>query len=120
MELKEGMYVRTNTAIHKIFKIDENKTVWKYKCDKKDTGEWDGSYEYILIKKEQVLKASFDIIDLLQPGDYVNGKEVLDINIIHKELHINTENDILCIIKERDIKSIVTKERFKSMEYEVE
>ena len=67
--MKVGDYARTKTGIHKIFKIDENKTVWKYQCDKKETGEWDSSYEYIQIKDEDIIKSSPNIIDLLEPMD---------------------------------------------------
>lgn len=35
MKLEVGMYVRTKDGIHKIFNIDNKKTVWKYECDKK-------------------------------------------------------------------------------------
>ena len=53
-------------------------------------------------------------------GDYVNGNKV--INILYKE-----EKEIPTIVKclyensykNEDIKSIVTKEQFKKMEYEV-
>ena len=114
--MKVGDYVRTKTGIHKIFKINENATVWKYYCDKKPTGEWDSSYEYIKIKDDDIIKSSPNIIDLIEVGDYVNGCMV-----------INKKDDTIQIIqliipfdlKEKDIKSIVTKEQFESMEYRI-
>lgn len=61
--------------------------------------------------KSHILKASHNVIDLIEIGDYVNG-----LPVIHKE-----NNELVCGLlvryKEEDIKSIVTKEAFKSMEY---
>ena len=60
--------------------------------------------------------ASHNIIDLIEVGDYVNGKKVTNIG----------ENGFLVfgdtnryITGNSDIKSIVTKEQFKAVEYEV-
>lgn len=55
--------------------------------------------------------ASFNIIDILEFGDYVNGFPV-----IHKENDI-LKCGLLVQFKENEIKSIVTKEQFSSMEY---
>lgn len=55
--------------------------------------------------------ASFNIIDILKVGDYVNGFPV-----IHKENDI-LKCGLLVQFKENEIKSIVTKEQFSSMEY---
>ena len=118
-KLEVGMYVRTNTGIHKIFKIDEKKTVWKYLCDKKSTGEWDGSYEYTPIKEEQIIgKPSFDIIDLVQEDDYVNGDVVTKIkeDKQNNKYIVTIFNDVYY---NKDIESIVTKEQFESMEYRI-
>lgn len=130
MEIKEGMYVRTNTGIHKIFKIDNNKTVWKYYCDKKETGEWDGSYEYTPIKEEQFIgEPSFDIIDLIQVGDivkweiykpYKDGGVNEVIQRFNKGLGIyQIESDCVLRLGDMVIKSIVTKEQFEQMEYKL-
>lgn len=55
--------------------------------------------------------ASFNIIDILEFGDYVNGFPVT-----HKENDI-LKCGLLVQFKENEIKSIVTKEMFSSMEY---
>ena len=119
MKINVGDYIRTKTGIHKIFEIKENATVWKYLCDKKPTGEWYGSYEYITTRDENIIKSAEGtprgLLDLIEVGDYVNGHEVLE--KYHDELRLNTENDILCFIKENDIKTIVTKEQFEAMQY---
>lgn len=121
-KLEVGMYVRTNTGIHKIFEIDEKKTVWKYKCDKKSTGEWDGSYEYILLKEEQFIgEPSFDIVDVVQVGDYVNGYKVYELGTAYGGKIVMIKNETLKpYLYQEEIKSIVTKEQFESMKYEVE
>ena len=67
--------------------------------------------------KKYIKVVSPNIIDLIEVGDYVNGCIV-----------INKKNDTIQIIqliipfdlKEKDIKSIVTKEQFKNMEYKIE
>lgn len=123
-KIEVGMYVRTNTGIHKIFEIDEKKTVWKYKCDKKSTGEWDGSYEYTSLKEEQFIgEPSYNITDLIEVGDYVNGNSVL--NVIYYEEKLNKEPEIyinnryISYLTPSNIYSIVTYEQMKSMEYRI-
>ena len=76
--------------------------------------------------KHQIIKSSPNIIDLIEVGDYVNGKKVVD-----KQYHYTDEDNYdmgeWCIFYENvvlgdyqyDINSIVTKEQFESMEYKV-
>lgn len=68
-----------------------------------------------IILKENIIKASPDIIDLIEEEDYVNGKKVDNValgrgNYIYIGVHR---------IYESEIKSIVTKEQFKQMSYKV-
>ena len=70
--------------------------------------------------KEQIKKSSPNIIDLIEVGDYVNGYKVLNV------LDFNDNSKMISLekiydnkIAEEDIKSIVTKEQFESMEYKV-
>ena len=67
--------------------------------------------------KEQIIKASHNIIDLIEVGDYVNGHVVIDIltNSVETE-YLNQS----IIYEVEDIKSIITKEQFESNEYVVE
>lgn len=65
--------------------------------------------------KEHIVKTSFNLIDIVQEGDYVNGFEV--------EFVAKKNKTIICYtatFEEEDIKSIVTKEQFEAMKYEVE
>ena len=77
----------------------------------------DGYYDL-----DNFIKTSPNIIDLIEVGDYVNGVRV-DKIILKNDKEIcfryvyalnEDENDVYTI---RDIKSIVTKEQFESMEY---
>lgn len=114
MEIEVGDFVRTkNNGIKRIDTIFENKTVNKYGYE---TGsDWDGKW-YSHIKKTEIVKHSKNVIDLIEVGDYVNGKYVEEINQYEAGKFIIT---LLAIIHENDIKTIVTKEQFKSMEYKV-
>ena len=111
--MKVGDYVRTK---HKgIFKIDERcyfnkdfKEFWfKAPCDKGN--EWTTIAE--------VIKSSPNIIDLIEVGDYVNGYRVISCD--KYEIYVDTQ-DFNEVLFESDIKSIVTKEQFSSMEYRLD
>lgn len=114
MELSVGMYVRTELySISKIIYIED--TNW-LEIDKN---------KGCLIHDETVLKASHNIIDLIEVGDYVNGHKVLEVY----EDRIKFGEDDLVLARRsnydnyylyfEDIKSIVTKEQYESMSYKV-
>lgn len=129
MELKEGMYIRTKyndfcnmVAIRKIDEIDDDGSFWidDYIID--TFGD-----EQDKLHEEDIEFTSEDIVNVIKPGDYVNGKKVVfideDYNVAVDENNITTRDfegryEFLTIKKE-DIKSIVTKEQFESMKYEV-
>ena len=109
MKLEVGMYVRTKKGIRKIIKIDEDNN---YYIDKTYINDF--RQEIDCISDSCIIgKPSHNIIDLIEVGDYVNGFPV-----IHKENDI-LKCGLLVQLKKNDIKSIVTKEQFKSMSYEV-
>ena len=72
-----------------------------------------------------IAKHSFNIIDLIEVGDYVNGYKVLEIEDIsncNKKAYTIFEKNEHCYVrlwKTEDIKNIVTHEQFKSVMYEV-
>ena len=116
MELSVGMYVRTEYGIDKIKDIVLNGSFYE------DSGLYLEKRGKILCGKEAMkdLKASHNIIDLIEVGDYVNGYKVLNV------LDFNDNTRMLSLekiydsnIEEADIKSIVTKEQFESMSYKV-
>lgn len=112
-EIKEGMYVRLDTGrIGKVIHVKE-----------KDNYPY--SYVRIVIDTERysrttrnIIKASYNIIDLIEVGDYVNGflvkevrREIIGLGVIIFDNGIS--------IWEQNIRSIVTKEQFESMSYKV-
>lgn len=124
--LKIGEYTRINGKIGKVKDIVLNSNNYE------DSGIYLENEKFVLGKEEiYKLKASYNIINLIEEGDYVNGSEVVDFEnryIKDKDKFIRygviTENCYLenndSWITEKDIKSIVTKEQFESIKYEVD
>ena len=123
MKLKEGMYVRTKKGkIGKIVDINLGQEQERYILDSSNVYIYD---------KEDIIKASNNIIDLIEVGDYVNGYPVDYITNLGKEFGKRISfGDETCVVAskfsfdkvyiyEEDIKSIVTKEQFESMQYKV-
>ena len=117
MELKLNMYVRTEHGIYKINGYINNNYTQKFTyIDNLGVSNF--------LDKNQVIKASRNIIDLIEVGDYVNGKKVGyidDCDGAMREYYYDYEDinvDVGHFFEE--IKSIVTKEQFESMKYEVE
>ena len=110
--MKAGDYVRTKDGI--ILKIKDIEDI--YTTDNIYIGMAIYDDEGHFVNDVEIIKSNSNIIDLIEVGDYVNGCMV-----------INKKDDTLQIIqliipfdlKEKDIKSIVTKECFESMEYKV-
>lgn len=127
MKLEVGMYVRTKycgicdeIAIRKIIKIDKINNNWFYI----DKNVCDIYKDYTnKINTVNVEKASFDIIDILEVGDYVNGYKIGyidDCKGAMREFYYDYENSNEDVGHwEEEIKSIVTKEQFKNMEYRI-
>lgn len=129
--IKIGEYIRTSgydSFISKIKRIEfdnEARLFW-FVYDKKDfdtniTREW-------RINKPYIKNHSSNIIDLIEVGDYVNGKEVVydvyDTDTIDKhkciEVSISNDNSTTWTIVDIEIKSIVTKEQFESVQYKLD
>ena len=119
MKLEENMYVRTkNGKIRKIISLSFDET-WKSVFV--ETHTW--------LKEKYIAKASHNIIDLIEVGDYVNGKEVTKINVkapITKNKAIECDDTMkdgvsICYVYDRnDIKTILTKEQFEDKCYKIE
>lgn len=124
MELCEGMYVRTKYGITQYKEYETSKG--KLLC----MPLMNGTFANI----EDVLEASYDILDLITVGDYVNGYKVLGTNLKllwwDDELGEQDENEGIELEGygyiypnsnyHFEINSIVTKEAFSSVEYRVE
>lgn len=70
------------------------------------------------ILKEDIIKSSPNIIDLIEFGDYVNGGQVREIKKDYIRISGGEYN--WQFLEKEEIKSIVTKEMFSSVEYRVE
>ena len=126
-KLEPNMYVRHKpllsrkyVKINKIKEIEEKENCLHIWLEDED-----------LITEKYLIKASHNIIDLIEVGDYVNGSKVVDISIIGKdrekwvwvEQMEDTDNkygDDYVGYNNEQIKSIVTKEQFESMKYSLE
>ena len=125
MELEKGMYIRFNGFISKIGHINTSGKGNKYVQFKQPNGLL-ASTRY-----ENIDKASFNIIDLIEVGDYVNGNKVTKLGFDKLLLHCKTiechQEDlsrgyegVTFVYTNNDITDIVTKEQFNSMKYVVE
>lgn len=96
MKLEVGMYARTING--KIWIIISQKAISGHRKD--------------------IIKASHNIMDLIEVGDYVNGEKVLLKN--EGYIKVGTGRDYIVVNNEKFIKSIVTKEQFESIKYSLE
>lgn len=106
MKLEVGQFVRTKDGYISQYKYYDTTNMRKLLCIPLSNGTF--------ANIEDVVKASYNIIEILKVGDYVNGFPV-----IHKENDI-LKCGLLVQFKENEIKSIVTKEQFEQMAYKVD
>lgn len=115
MELKEGMYVRTKKGIGRVTEYTKHES-WGYIV--KVLGQYSCYTHTSNGELSDVIKAGDNLIDLIEVGDYVNGVEVEEINdkeIMLVDTHLWIDKEVA----NRLIESIVTKEQFNSVKYEV-
>lgn len=124
MKLEVGQFIRTNYGIRKIVNItkDDGYGKSRVKVIKLDgflnTGY---KFNYEFYTDEKIIKeckSRFNIIDLVQNGDYVNGVEVINIDDEWITMS-DTQVPILKSIANGMIKTIVTKEQMEQMAYKV-
>lgn len=108
--MKVGDYVRTDKGLI-------GKVIKKEEYDTHTILEYEGQYCKRVLSTtgtdSEVIKSSQNIIDLIEVGDYVNGYEVTS-----KDQFLGFGNHDWYMTND-EIKSIVTKENFESMEYKV-
>jgi len=122
-EISIGEYVRTPEQgfIGKLVEI--NKDVLNYyKIDVgREIRRTNGmSDNYIYSRDGFGLKHSKDIIDLIEEGDYVNGCQVMGIYVPRdtwEPIQINVDSQTIKYFIQDEIKSIVTKEQIKQIEF---
>lgn len=117
MKLEVGMYARIDGKIGKIIDICECEQCKLRGYDEPIVEYAHGEKDYVSVYWKDNLKASHNIIDLIEEGDYVNGYKVHKIANCITIILDNEEN--ISWVKPSDIKSIVTKEQFESMSYKV-
>ena len=96
MKLEVGMYVRTI-----------NGKIWVIASQQAISGH-----------RKDIINASYNIMDLIEVGDYINGDRVTQVTSRYVEVCYG--RDSCDFINEEDIKSIVTKEQFESTKYSLE
>ena len=109
MELEEGMYVRTNGG--NIGKIESFVSSLQNDFIKTPYEEY--------INRKDIKKASYNIIDLIEEGDYVNGLLVIGIERFKDGTWFLLFSEDRYIDNKKCIETIVTKEQFKNMEYKI-
>lgn len=128
LELKENMYVRNCYGrIAKIEYIEDNIAYcdnWLYQC-------YAEYITFIDLNEEEnineITKSSYNIIDILEVGDYVNGYIVEEIKrgydgriwIDNGTRGYDEGGEYIIWKRNEDIKSIVTKKQFENMEYRI-
>ena len=86
--------------------------------------------DIMFIGDDDIVKASYNIIDLIEEGDYVNGEKVLETNCKWEYMDddsdtgVNEVYDGLELQKGRiyfeyEIETVVTKEQYEQMSYKV-
>lgn len=126
MKLEVGMYIRTDkVGIKKIYKIDNNKTKYKYLYKLKNQ-DGDGCIDLGVLCENNIIKASYNIIDILEVGDYANGKKIVDVGCLingprkgTKVIDYYITPSAVSYLENEDIKSVVTKELFELAEYRI-
>ena len=116
MKLEVGQFVRTKDGIIDKVIIDYNGHCASPNCECKHIS-CAKNYYY----EDKIVKASYNIIDILEVGDYVNGNPVC---IIKEDEHnrkwIYTDSNYKYGYLEEDIKSILTHEQMEQIAYKVE
>ena len=122
MELNVDDYVRDkNGRIGKVFDITNEPSV--------DIGigimpevnaVWIDKDKINYLYQEDITKHSKDIINLIEVGDYVNGKLVCNAGKNNNYIYLIDTPDLIKINSSDDIKSILTKEQFEANAYTIE
>lgn len=126
-ELKENMYVRN--CYGRIAKIEDIEDNIAY-CDNWLYQRYEEFITFIDLNNEKdinkITKVSFDIIDILEVGDYVNGKKIVDVGCLingprkgTKVIDYYITPSAVSYLENEDIKSVVTKELFELAEYRI-
>ena len=119
-KLEPNMYVRTKDGI--ILKVNDIEDI--YTTDNIFVGMCIYDNEGYFINDVEITKASHNIIDLIEVGDYVNGEKVDyidDCDGAMREFYYDYENPNEDVGHwQEEIKSVLTHEQIEQMAYKVE
>lgn len=125
-EIKVGEYCRTRKGIIGILK---QQFIFGHGVNYPEPQEWVidvKGKEYVTtecdVDFDNIVKHSPNLIDLIQCGDYVNGKQVSNVDKVDNTNFIEwTDGDMYKteIKNDKFIETIVTKEQFESISYKV-
>ena len=121
MEISEGMYVKYIRGM--INGYVPPKIAKATDCSDKDLIKIDNGQ---VILRNDILKASYNIIDLIEVGDYVNGDKVIRIETSSYPEDKNVKIIVCCgdddyyLYYNEDIKTILTKEQYENNCYKGE
>lgn len=126
-EIKVNDFVRTKDG--QIYKIEDGTEFYEDSVNvgigiiPDVEGIWVDKEHFTYVDKIEIVKHSTNLIDLIQCGDYVNGKQVSNVDKVDNTNFIEwTDGDMYKTEIENDkfIETIVTKEQFESISYKVE
>lgn len=118
MKIKEGMYVRTTKGIGKVIKViyftDEDGDNYRYVLDI--------SKIYIFNDDDIIGEPSYNVIDLIKEGDYVDHcfiQEIISVKDNVMECMLDSDYEFTSTIRNDEIETVLTSEQFEAMEYKV-
>lgn len=111
MRLEVGMYVRTKDGYVSQYRYYDTTNMGKLLCIPLSNRTF--------ANIEDIIKASHNIIDLIEVGDYVNGYYVEDVLKTFVNVAVGSNYFQSPTIYEKNIKSIVTKEQFENIEVNI-
>lgn len=117
MKLEVGQFVRTKDGYISQYKYYDTTNAYMEKllCIPLSNGTF--------ANIEDIVKASYNIIDILEVGDYVNGDKIFNIDDCKGAMRLfyydyeNPNDDVGHW--EEEIKSVITHEQIEQMEYKV-
>lgn len=115
MEIEVGEYVRNNKGnIGKVIGIFDGHCIAKYHIEFQGNVKVKRQY----LSTNTIVNHNKIISKIVEVGDYVNGKEVIEVREQEGKIYLMTGYVPQSYIKE-DIKSIVTHEQFEQNSYKV-
>ena len=120
MKLEVGQFVRTKDGYISQYKYYYTTNIGKLLCIPLSNGTF--------ANIEDIVKASYNIIDILEVGDYVNGYKVTGIGgtyhgrkdiAIYCDYQENEKTGKWIMIYDDEIKSVITHEQMEQMVYKV-